>query len=250
MSALANVRVLDLTRFLAGPFCTAVLADLGADVVKVEAPRGGDEGRYGYPTADGVPVFFLALNRNKRGITLSLRTDEGRALLRRLLPHFDVLVENFAGGTLRSWGLDPATLVAEHPRLIVLGVMRRYGPRYGLWSGFTSYDPAWIDSVTRLVQQLRGTGAKVLVLGPIPDPLTSTPDCLSVHLDDANACSPRQLGLSTSPKAGYGIVPPATGVLYSFERCFHGILRVPRSKDHWAAWGRAGPEAEVALPRP
>src|SRR5262249_16628116 len=77
MSALAGVRVLDLTRFLAGPFCTTVLADLGADVVKVEAPRGGDEGRYGYPAVDGVPVFFLALNRNKRGITLDLRQDEG-----------------------------------------------------------------------------------------------------------------------------------------------------------------------------
>ena len=72
MSALAGVRVLDLTRFLAGPFCTAILADLGAEVIKVEAPRGGDEGRYGYPTADGVPVAFLALNRNKKGITLDV----------------------------------------------------------------------------------------------------------------------------------------------------------------------------------
>ncbi len=119
MSALASVSVLDLTRFLAGPFCTSLLADLGADVVKVEAPKGGDEGRYGYPTADGVPVFFLALNRNKSGITLRCGPDEGRALLRRLLPHFDVLVENFAGGTLARWGLDPHALVAEHPRLIV-----------------------------------------------------------------------------------------------------------------------------------
>lgn len=138
MSALANVRVLDLTRFLAGPFCTSLLADLGADVVKVEAPKGGDEGRYGYPTADGVPVFFLALNRNKRGITLSLRTDEGRALLRRLLPHFDVLVENFAGGTLKRWGLDPHALVAEHPRLIVAS-LSGFG-QTGPWSTRASYD--------------------------------------------------------------------------------------------------------------
>src|SRR5262249_6867160 len=75
MSALAHVRVLDLTRFLAGPFCTTMLADMGAQVVKVEAPKGGDEGRYGYPPVDGVPVFFLALNRNKKGITLDLRKD-------------------------------------------------------------------------------------------------------------------------------------------------------------------------------
>ena len=107
VSALAGVRVLDLTRFLAGPFCTSILADLGAEVIKVEAPGAGDEGRYGYPTADGVPVVFLALNRNKKGITLDLRQPEGPALLRRFLPHVDVLVENFAGGTLARWGLAP-----------------------------------------------------------------------------------------------------------------------------------------------
>jgi crotonobetainyl-CoA:carnitine CoA-transferase CaiB-like acyl-CoA transferase len=119
MSALSHVRVLDLTRFLAGPFCTTMLADMGADVVKIEAPKGGDEGRYGYPPVDGVPVFFMALNRNKRGITLDLRKDEGKAIFRRLLPHFDVLVENFAGGTLARWGLAPEDLCREHPRLVV-----------------------------------------------------------------------------------------------------------------------------------
>ena len=119
MSALSHIRVLDLTRFLAGPFCTTMLADMGADVVKIEAPKGGDEGRYGYPPVDGVPVFFMALNRNKRGITLDLRKDEGKAIFRRLLPHFDVLVENFAGGTLARWGLAPEDLCREHPRLVV-----------------------------------------------------------------------------------------------------------------------------------
>ena len=138
MSALAHVRVLDLTRFLAGPFCTSILADLGADVIKVEAPKGGDEGRYGYPPVDGVPVFFLALNRNKRGITLDLRKDEGRALLRRLLPHFDVLVENFAGGTLARWGLAPEDLCREHPRLIVAS-LSGFG-QTGPWRDRPSYD--------------------------------------------------------------------------------------------------------------
>ncbi len=138
MSALAHVRVLDLTRFLAGPFCTTMLADMGADVVKIEAPKGGDEGRYGYPPVDGVPVFFLALNRNKRGITLDLRKDEGRAILRRLLPHFDVLVENFAGGTLARWGLDPASLCCEHPRLVVAS-LSGFG-QTGPWRDRPSYD--------------------------------------------------------------------------------------------------------------
>ena len=138
MSALAGVRVLDLTRFLAGPFCTAILGDLGAEIIKVEAPRGGDEGRYGYPTADGVPVVFLALNRNKKGITLDLRHEDGRALLRRLLPHVDVLAENFAGGTLADWGLEPAALVQEHPRLIVAS-MSGFG-QTGPWATRPSYD--------------------------------------------------------------------------------------------------------------
>jgi CoA:oxalate CoA-transferase len=138
MSALAGIRVLDLTRFLAGPFCTAILADLGAEVVKIEAPKGGDEGRYGYPPVDGVPVFFLALNRGKRGVTLDLRQDEGRALLRRLLPHFDVLVENFAGGTLERWGLAPADLCREHARLVVAS-LSGFG-QTGPWRERPSYD--------------------------------------------------------------------------------------------------------------
>ncbi len=138
MSALQDVRVLDLTRFLAGPFCTTILADLGAEVVKIEAPKGGDEGRYGYPAVDGVPVFFLALNRGKQGITLDLRQDEGRALLRRLLPHFDVLVENFAGGTLARWGLAPAELCRAHPRLIVAS-LSGFG-QTGPWAERPSYD--------------------------------------------------------------------------------------------------------------
>jgi len=138
VSALAGVRVLDLTRFLAGPFCTAILADLGAEVIKVEAPRGGDEGRYGYPTADGVAIAFLALNRNKKGITLDLRHAEGRTLLRRFLPHVDVLAENFAGGTLARWGLAPEDLVREHPRLIVAS-MSGFG-QTGPWAARGSYD--------------------------------------------------------------------------------------------------------------
>jgi CoA:oxalate CoA-transferase len=138
MSALAHVRVLDLTRFLAGPFCTTMLADMGADVVKVEAPKGGDEGRYGYPPVDGVPVFFQALNRNKRGITLDLRKEEGRGILRRLLPHFDVLVENFAGGTLARWGLAPEDLCREYPKLVVAS-LSGFG-QTGPWRDRPSYD--------------------------------------------------------------------------------------------------------------
>ena len=138
MSALAGIRVLDLTRFLAGPFCTTMLADLGAEVIKIEQPKGGDEGRYGYPPVQGEPVFFLALNRNKKGITLDLRKDEGKALFRRFLPHVDVVVENFAGGTMAKWGLAPADLVREHPKLIVAS-LSGFG-QTGPWASHPSYD--------------------------------------------------------------------------------------------------------------
>ena len=84
---------------------------------------------------------------------------------------------------------DHRPVTTEHPRLVVLSMWRGTVP-HDSPSGFTSYDPAWIDSLTRLVQQLRGTGAQVLVLGPIPDPQLVVPICLSGHLDDATACSP------------------------------------------------------------
>lgn len=134
MSALAHVRVLDFTRFLAGPFCTSLLADLGADVVKIENPKGGDEGRYAY----GEATLFKTVNRNKRGITLDIRTDEGRTMFERLLPHFDVLVENFAGGTLARWGLAPEELCRRHERLIVAS-LSGFG-QTGPWRDHPSYD--------------------------------------------------------------------------------------------------------------
>jgi len=121
-----------------------------------------------------------------------------------------------------------ARLQAEHPTLIVLAVMRRYGARYGWRSGFTSYDPAWIDSMSRLVRQLRGGDAQVLVLGPIPDPHTSVTDCLSVHLDDATACSPsrstavNQSGIaaeSAATKAGGGQYADLTELFCTADRC-------------------------------
>ena len=125
-------------------------------------------------------------------------------------------------------GQITARLRAEHPRLIVVSMWRRYGAEYGWPSGFTSYDPAWIDSLTRLVQQLRGIGAQVLVLGPIPDPHSVVPLCLSGHLDDATACSPsrskavNESGIaaeSTATKAGGGHYADLTALFCTADRC-------------------------------
>ncbi|MCP1585340.1 CaiB/BaiF CoA transferase family protein [Pseudoxanthomonas mexicana] len=128
--SLAGVRVLDLTRVLAGPWCTQVLADLGADVIKVERPGSGDDTRsWGPPflkDAEGnetpESAYYLCANRNKRSLTVDLSTEEGQAVIRRLAMRSDVLVENFKVGDMARHGLDAATLRAAHPRLVYCSI--------------------------------------------------------------------------------------------------------------------------------
>ena len=118
MGALSQLRILDLTQFEAGTACTELLAFLGAQVVKVEPP-GGEPGRHVFGGGPGKDSFyFVVLNANKRSITLNLRSDAGRALFLQLLPHFDVLVENYAFGVMEKLGLGYETLRALHPPLI------------------------------------------------------------------------------------------------------------------------------------
>ena len=106
-------------------------------------------------------------------------------------------------------------LQAEHPKLVVLSILRRYGGGYGWDTGFTSYDPAWIDGMTRLVRRLRETGANVLVLGPIPDPGAAMPDCLAAHLDDADICAPtRSVAVNQAGIAAEAIATAAGGGQY------------------------------------
>jgi len=122
--ALAGVRVVDLSRVLAGPLCTQILADHGADVIKVEPP-GGDETRVLGPPfyEDGQAAYFSALNRGKRSIRLDLTTEEDRAVLHALLEEADILVENFLPGTMKKWGLDfEESLASRYPRLIYCDV--------------------------------------------------------------------------------------------------------------------------------
>jgi crotonobetainyl-CoA:carnitine CoA-transferase CaiB-like acyl-CoA transferase len=119
---LAGFRILDISTIVAGPWAAALLGDLGAEVLKIELPGGGDAMRQIAPHKDGVPLWFKVTNRNKRGITLDLRKPEGKALFERLLLRFDVLIENFRPGTLDAWGLGWARLSALHPTLTVLRV--------------------------------------------------------------------------------------------------------------------------------
>jgi crotonobetainyl-CoA:carnitine CoA-transferase CaiB-like acyl-CoA transferase len=116
---LAGVRVLDFTRYLAGPFASMLLADYGADVVKIES-RAGREFRL--PGLDRDTYFFLSSNRGKRSVTLDIKRPEGRELVLRLLPHFDVLIENFRPGVMDKFGLGPQPLTERFPRLIYCGI--------------------------------------------------------------------------------------------------------------------------------
>lgn len=119
---LTGLRVLDIATIIAGPSAASLLADYGADVLKAELPGVGDGARGFPPHKDGKALWWKVTNRGKRFITLDLRKPEGAALLLRLLPRFDVLVENFRPGTLDRWGLDARTLWQAQPRLVILRV--------------------------------------------------------------------------------------------------------------------------------
>jgi crotonobetainyl-CoA:carnitine CoA-transferase CaiB-like acyl-CoA transferase len=129
--ALDGIRVVDLSRVLAGPFCGALLGDLGADVIKVEDPAVGDESRTWPPHKDGESAGYIVNNRNKRGISVNLKTPEGVAVVRRLVARADVLIENFRTGTMEEYGLGYDTLVTDNPRLVYCSVSAfgRTGPR-------------------------------------------------------------------------------------------------------------------------
>jgi crotonobetainyl-CoA:carnitine CoA-transferase CaiB-like acyl-CoA transferase len=128
--ALSGVRVLDLSRVLAGPWCTQTLADLGADVIKIERPGSGDDTRawgppylkdaHGQDTTEA--AYFLGANRNKRSLAVDLAKPEGQAIVRKLAAQVDVLVENFKVGDLARYGLDAQSLLAEHPGLVICSI--------------------------------------------------------------------------------------------------------------------------------
>ena len=127
---LAGIRILDLSRVLAGPWCTQTLADLGADVIKVERPGSGDDTRaWGPPyLQDAVgadtseAAYYLGTNRNKRSLAIDIAQPEGQALIRQLALQVDVLVENFKVGDLARYGLDAASLRAANPGLVVCSI--------------------------------------------------------------------------------------------------------------------------------
>lgn len=122
MQALQSIRVLDLTRLLPGPFCTMVLADFGAEVIKIEDPNLGDYARYYEPKIDEDSVIFHSLNRNKKSICLDLKSIEGKAAFLKLVKEADIVVESFRPGVMKRLGLDYETLKKVNPRLIYCAI--------------------------------------------------------------------------------------------------------------------------------
>jgi crotonobetainyl-CoA:carnitine CoA-transferase CaiB-like acyl-CoA transferase len=138
MPALDGVRIIDLTRVLAGPFCTMMLGDMGAEVIKVEEPTHGDESRGWQPIVNGWSSYFLGVNRNKKSVALDLKDPDAAAALRSLLAGADVLVENFRPGSLAELGFGYADVATVNPRLIYCSISGygQSGPR----SGQSGYD--------------------------------------------------------------------------------------------------------------
>lgn len=171
---LAGLRVLDISNVIAGPFAAALLGDFGAEVLKVELPvrgnAGGDALRAMPPHKEGKPLLWKAVNRNKRAITLDLRQAAGQALFRRLLPRFDVLIENYRPGTLDKWGLGKDALWALQPGLVILRVtgFGQTGP-YANYAGFARL----FEAYSGLAYITRTPGDPPLHPGyPIGDPIS------------------------------------------------------------------------------
>ena len=127
---LEGITVIDLTRVLAGPYCTMFLADMGANVIKVEVPGKGDDTRTYAPSFHGESAYFINLNRNKRSLTLNLKSAKGKQILKDLIKKADILIENFRPGTMEKLGLGYDVLKEVNPKLV-----------YGCISGFGQYGP-------------------------------------------------------------------------------------------------------------
>ena len=148
-----GVVALDLTRVLAGPFCTMMLADMGAEVIKVERPEGGDDSRAFGPFVGGESAYFMSVNRGKKSVTLDLKKPRGKELLIELAKKADVLVENFKPGVMKKLGLSYEQLREHNPRLI-----------YAASTGFGQTGPYSARPAYDLV--IQGMGGMMSITGP------------------------------------------------------------------------------------
>ena len=181
LGALNGIRVIDLSRVLGGPYCTQVLADHGADVLKIEPPQGDETRGWGPPFRDGVASYFIGLNRNKRGATMDLSDPARRDELLALLADADVLVENFKTGTMEQWGLGYETLHARFPRLVHCRIsgFGADGPRGGL-PGYDAAIQALVGIMSVNGEPADHGGAPLRVGVPVVDLVTGLNAALGI----------------------------------------------------------------------
>ena len=168
--ALEGIRVLDLTRVLSGPFCTAMLADLGAEVIKIEQPGAGDMSREPSVSVNGESYYFMSLNRNKKGITLNMKHPKGVEILKQLIRVSDVLIENFRPGVMAKLGLDYESVKKENPKII-----------YASISGFGQKSPLAKRPAFDLIAQAMGG---IMSVNGHPD---GPPTRIGISLGDTSA---------------------------------------------------------------
>ncbi|MCX7701977.1 MAG: CoA transferase, partial [Gemmataceae bacterium] len=189
---LNDIRVLDASRVLAGPFCGQILADLGADVVKLERPGVGDETRaWGPPFLGDLSAYFLSCNRGKRSVTLDLARPQGREILHQLLDRCDVLIENFRTDSLPSLGLTPEELSTRHPRLVICSISG-FG-RTGPWRERPGYDFT--------IQALSGL---MSITGPVEGPPCKVGVAVTDILTGLYAATAILAGLNARKNSGHG----------------------------------------------
>ncbi len=179
--ALQGTRVVDLSHFLAGPFATMILGDMGADVIKIEAPGRGDEFRYYPPSVPGVESIgapFAWSNRNKRSVSVNLKSPEGLSIVRDLIADADVLVENFSSGVMKRLGLDYESCKAINPRLIYCSVSA-YG-REGAFSDRLGFDPIVQAESGYISMNGYGDRPGVRSLSPVMDISTAMMACNAI----------------------------------------------------------------------
>ncbi|MEN8240668.1 MAG: CoA transferase [Chloroflexota bacterium] len=190
---LDNIKVVDLTRVLAGPYCTMMLGDLGAEVIKVEMPGQGDDTRHWGPpfTDSGESAYFLSANRNKRSLTLNLKSEQGLEILKLIIAKADILVENFKTGTLEKWGLDFEAMKKIKPDLIYCTITG-YGYT-GPYKNFPGYD--------FMVQALSGL---MSVTGPVDGDPVRTGIAIADLATGMNATSAILAALFARERTGQG----------------------------------------------
>lgn len=177
--ALDGIRIIDTSRVLAGPFCSMILGDLGAEVIKIEHPESGDETRgWGPPYANGESAYYLSANRNKQSITLNLKSEQGKEIFRKLVAAGDVVVENFKTGTLEKMGLGYEQLKVTNPKLIMASITG-FGLT-GPYKGLPGYDYI-IQAMSGLMSITGETEGSPMKVGvAIADVLTGLYTCIGI----------------------------------------------------------------------